>query len=573
MNKQLLIRAWVSTLSRLEKRLQIKYARQRSEMIKKAAKAYESTGGIAGNVFASHQNAIEAMLIEHYQITIPAFGKMALAQIRRISRKAAEDIFMSMIGEWITREAFRKAKQIADTDREQVIDALADGIREGDGIPSIAKRIREVSTYTGYRSAMVARTETHAAATYGSVESARAAERDFGVKMMKEWVAVKDTRTRDAHLAVDGDKVAMDDRFYVGGEYMDRPGDPSGSPENVVNCLHPDTAIQSGKIHAVTRRWYEGALIVIETESGNKLTVTPNHPILTRRGWMAAAMLQEGNSVIGGSGFDGARLGDLDVNYVVATAKQMYDSLDVLGGSVRVARTHVDFHGERPDSDVDVVNAACHLWNPIVSALAKPLQHFRLACTDFGKGRLLAECLLLREGAVELRRKLTHSLVRGGHKCFAFIKGCSSHSGEHAVAAVAGLDSVVGQAKGNMTPFFAERLRKSLHGLASKKASNNLGRVRISLDAGRNPAGLPLMTPRDAVGIEGAVNPHGRDAILGAELRNAGSRQVFLDPIVAKSHIEYSGYVYNLESSNGYYIGNGVVQHNCRCGLTYSEVE
>lgn len=223
-------------MTRLEKRLQIKYARQRSVMIKQAAKAYTDTGSIAGYVFNAHQNAVEAMLIEHYRVTIPAFGKLATAQIKRMQRKAAEDIFMALIQEWITREAFRKAKSIADTDREQVIDALADGIREGEGIPSIAKRIRQVSDATAYRSALVARTETHAAATYGSIESVRAAERDFGVKMVKEWLATKDDRTRDDHLAADGQKVGMDEKFVVGGSLMDRPGDPSAPAEQVIGC-------------------------------------------------------------------------------------------------------------------------------------------------------------------------------------------------------------------------------------------------------------------------------------------------------------------------------------------------
>lgn len=41
---------------------------------------------------------------------------------------------------------------------------------------------------------------------------------------------------RDTHAAIDGQMVKDGEPFYVDGEELMYPGDPSGSPENTYNC-------------------------------------------------------------------------------------------------------------------------------------------------------------------------------------------------------------------------------------------------------------------------------------------------------------------------------------------------
>jgi hypothetical protein len=51
------------------------------------------------------------------------------------------------------------------------------------------------------------------------------------------WRATHDNRTRDSHAAMDGDTVAEGERFVTGaGNTLEYPGDPSGPPEEVINC-------------------------------------------------------------------------------------------------------------------------------------------------------------------------------------------------------------------------------------------------------------------------------------------------------------------------------------------------
>ncbi|MCE9566351.1 MAG: phage head morphogenesis protein [Planctomycetes bacterium] len=223
----------------LEYQLRGEQTRARNAMIQMAASEYLKLGHPPAHVFIAHRVRVRGIITEHYKRTIPVFAAMALSQIksRRFDRKQAQNTFDSLTQDWISREALRKSTMIADTDRDDVLNALSDGMAEGLGAEEIARNIRKVSELTPFRAATVARTETHAAAAFGSVEGVRQAERDLGVKMLKEWLPTLDDRTRPDHAAMSGyGPIPMDERFEVGGSSMDRPGDPSAPPEQLVNC-------------------------------------------------------------------------------------------------------------------------------------------------------------------------------------------------------------------------------------------------------------------------------------------------------------------------------------------------
>lgn len=224
-------------MNRLEVQLRVDQSRARNAMIRSAAAQYAKTQQVPSFLLLDHRNRTAQNLTAAYRRTIPVFAKLATRQIksRRIERKA--DMFDRLVAEWIAREALRKATLIANTDRDEVMEAISGGLGEGLGTEEIARNIRRVSQLTPYRAATIARTETHAAATFGSIESVREAEQELGIKMLKRWLPTLDARTRDAHAAMSGHPpIPLDEKFSVGGELMDRPGDPSASAENVISC-------------------------------------------------------------------------------------------------------------------------------------------------------------------------------------------------------------------------------------------------------------------------------------------------------------------------------------------------
>lgn len=59
---------------------------------------------------------------------------------------------------------------------------------------------------------------------------------DANQTVMKTWRAFIDEDTREAHAEADGQTVENDADFIVMGERLRWPGDPFGSPENIINC-------------------------------------------------------------------------------------------------------------------------------------------------------------------------------------------------------------------------------------------------------------------------------------------------------------------------------------------------
>jgi SPP1 gp7 family putative phage head morphogenesis protein len=139
--------------------------------------------------------------------------------------------FLDITTSFIHTEGLKRSKTIANTTRTIVTRVVKQGQSDGLGQEAIAKNIRDkYQSMSAWRSATIARTETHNAATFGSQAIAEQSD----TELIREWVAVDDSRTREWHADANGQQQAMDEPFDVDGEEIDRPGE--GSPENSINC-------------------------------------------------------------------------------------------------------------------------------------------------------------------------------------------------------------------------------------------------------------------------------------------------------------------------------------------------
>lgn len=136
------------------------------------------------------------------------------------------------VAEAVTLRA-NKIKGAAQTTFDAIAAQLARGYEDGDTLQQLAARVRTVfDVATRYRSEMIARTEVMGAMNTGHLIAAR----QSGVVETKTWVATLDDRTREAHADADGQTVRLDERFVVGDEEMDGPGDQDADAGNVINC-------------------------------------------------------------------------------------------------------------------------------------------------------------------------------------------------------------------------------------------------------------------------------------------------------------------------------------------------
>lgn len=115
---------------------------------------------------------------------------------------------------------------------DEIKGTLQAGLDDGDPIKDIAAAVRgkfnEISTG---RARTIAMTET--AAAYGTARNQ--AMQDAGIAK-KQWLTSGNDNVREAHAEANGQTVDADEAFDVGGESLRFPGDPDGSPENIINC-------------------------------------------------------------------------------------------------------------------------------------------------------------------------------------------------------------------------------------------------------------------------------------------------------------------------------------------------
>ena len=265
---------------------------------------------------------------------------------------------------------------------------LTTAILKGESIPKIAKRLKNVSEgYLG-DTIRIARTETTRVEN-SAKQSVGDEGKRLGFDMWKRWVATADDRTRDEHLAADGQEVPNDEPFIVGGEEMMYPGDESlgASAWNTINCFDGDVSVFNNKRALKSyKHSYSGKMLIVKTASGIKFTVTPNHPILTDRGWVSVASLNKGDNIIIGGLKKNLCLGtNPNKNEIPAKFNAFHEFLKIMGNSEWISRANANFHGDVADGDVEVVTLKRFLPNGFISFCGKKIKDFFLSIARFIK--------------------------------------------------------------------------------------------------------------------------------------------------------------------------------------------
>lgn len=140
--------------------------------------------------------------------------------------------------------------------KKQITARITSGLLMGISTRKIAADLRDGLTNMNAASAVrTARTAITAAENGGRTASYRQASA-MGVKVLREWLATHDGRTRHEHGVADGQIVGVDEPFVVGGEKLMFPGDSSfgASGWNIYNCRCAVAGTISG--HAQTRETY-----------------------------------------------------------------------------------------------------------------------------------------------------------------------------------------------------------------------------------------------------------------------------------------------------------------------------
>jgi len=134
---------------------------------------------------------------------------------------------------WFQDYTLTFAKPISKTTEDAMHSIIGKGMMDGLSNQEVQNAIKKYFGSTDYRAEMIARTETIRAYNAGSQKIFS----DWGLEE-KEWSSAHDDRTRETHLAADGQVVKVNKSFTVGGYKMDFPGDAShgAPPDEFINC-------------------------------------------------------------------------------------------------------------------------------------------------------------------------------------------------------------------------------------------------------------------------------------------------------------------------------------------------
>lgn len=115
-----------------------------------------------------------------------------------------------------------------------------------------------IETWDG-RVMTIVRTEAIAAQNAGNFASFMSlAAVDPGTTYEKVWLSTEDRRTRETHERADQQRRPLKEKFRVGKSHLDYPGDPTGLPEEVINCRCTLLLVEQGEELDLSNRQFEG---------------------------------------------------------------------------------------------------------------------------------------------------------------------------------------------------------------------------------------------------------------------------------------------------------------------------
>jgi SPP1 gp7 family putative phage head morphogenesis protein len=324
--------------------------------------------------------------------------------------------------------------------------AMQQGMLAGESVDDLVKRVRGTAAL-GYTDGIMQASRAQAEALVRtSVQSVANESRlntyrgnDDVVKGI-QWLSTLDSRTTAICRALDGLQWDLDYRPI--GHNKAFPG-----PIAHWNCFTGDVPVQSPSgACQLYRRPYSGELITIETDHGRRVTLTPNHPLLTPTGWEAAGKLYVGERLICQKGTGGNAARNPENQSSETTFAKLTKATAELHGvlSAKMPITRPDFHGDGSDGEVGEIWTYGALSDKGNAALAKMIGKLPFHCPYLDRpDHLTSFCgtfkSLARYGLATLRRigRFSRWLFPSIPSSAQILRSGSSDTGTHAPSAKA----------------------------------------------------------------------------------------------------------------------------------------
>lgn len=439
--------------------------------------------------------------------------------------------------------------EIAPRGAQAAMDVLIQGMLLGKNPRALAPQLRAVLGGELFRSLRIARTETLRAYREATRLSYKAND-----DIVEGWIwhSAADKRTCGSCWAMHGTVHKLEERL---------DDHPSG------RCLTPGTVVSGPLATAFVSRYYEGDVVTIRTASGKLLTVTPNHPVLTSRGWVAADLIKEGDNVISYTGNEGGSSSVGPDDYQVPTAvENIPGSLD-MARFVTVPTSPKDFHGDGIGSNIHVIFTNRFLGDGIKTSFFKPFfkKYFcgRLSKRHFFSGDRSSKFFFKRDNSTP------YSILGDFDSSMVFFDRNTLRKQSIGFSLGSETDIVGVQPGSDYTSRYPEGFGKKILRLSRQISLNNFRFWNIKLRSSGFPSSFSdeLVTgdyiSEQVMRLQVISQALWRSVKHGSSVLHAIARDISFDRVFEISVTRFSGHVYNLQTSVGWYIANGIITHNC----------
>lgn len=188
----------------------------------------------------------EQIVYKHFMNILNQVKKEVLSSLGQTSISISFDLLNDKALKFLEDKKIKFAIKVADTTHKAIINELSEGFRNGESIPQLSNRIKDMPEFDIKRATLVSRTEIISSSNAGTLQGYK----ESGVVIGKEWSSTKDERTRDHHKEAEGQRVPIDDPFIVDGDLLDYPGDNSHNAKasNIIQCRCSLIPILEGEV-------------------------------------------------------------------------------------------------------------------------------------------------------------------------------------------------------------------------------------------------------------------------------------------------------------------------------------
>lgn len=323
-------------------------------------------------------------------------------------------------------------------------------------------------------------------------------------------------------------------------------------------CVFPNTKVIAPDIEAMTRSSYSGCVVEIGTSDGARLTVTPNHIVLTARGWVRAKNLIKGDKVINYSrGIKSVIESDPTDNDGIPTIEELFTSLLESGAvpAMSMPISSEDFKGDAPsDGEIDIIFIDGKLRNKLNATLSQLVGDILLVGASESGEVALSRNSSLAEHLVGLGLA-ADGIMSGSRIAAILLRGTLTHSQLIGLRLPSDYDARLYKTAANDT---SADIKLFGDGIFAHPGSIHISDL---LDIKRDFNSLK----RNTASLETALDGRFCDSVGLCDFISAFSGFVTFDDIIFVTNKYYSGHVYDASSLSTLYIANGIITSNCRC--------